>query len=374
MAPTFELVVCITSSALFDCTESGEIWNRDGPEAYEEYHRANLMVPLEPGVGFPLVRSLLALNEVAKKQLVEVVLVSRKDGYSGERVRQSIYHYNLSITRMSFTGGTDVTKYLSAWKCDLFLTADENQVRTVLCDTCCETFTGIAAALVCNIVSTTLPIPSNLTPILESPYVQQSNSNTDVVELSPAVNTSTDSVSSALLASLSWPEGQVRIAFDGDGVLFSDQAECVFKTDGLEGFFEFERQHGHIALPKGPMQSFALKLQKLRQSLGDDQNWRVRTFLVTARNDVANIRVFHTLNEWGLKIDEIHFLGGLDKTPFLQSINPAIFFDDSRETIDRAKIYVPSAQVIYGINNRRNSILRRSISTETKHLEQINFK
>ncbi|CAF4221073.1 unnamed protein product, partial [Rotaria sordida] len=147
MPPTFELVVYITSLALFDCTESREIWKRDGFEAYKERQRANLMVPLQPGVGYPLVRSLLALNEVAKKQLVEVVLISRKDSDSGERVRQSIYYHKLPITRMSFTGGTDVTKYLSAWKCDLFLTADEDQVRTVLSGSSGEGFTGMAAAL-----------------------------------------------------------------------------------------------------------------------------------------------------------------------------------------------------------------------------------
>ncbi|CAF3013214.1 unnamed protein product [Rotaria sp. Silwood2] len=369
MPPTFELVVCITSSALFDCTESREIWKRDGFEAYKEHQCANLMVPLQPGVGYPLVRSLLALNEAAKKQLVEVVLISRKDSDSGERVRQSIYHDKLPITRMSFTGGTDVTKYLSAWKCDLFLTADEDQVRTVLSGTTSEAFTGIAAALVCSIVNTTPSIPSNTMLVPESSHDHQSNSNTGMMILPSEVNTSTNSDLSAPLASLSWPEGQVRIAFDGDGVLFSDQAERVFKTEGLEGFFEFERKHGHIALPKGPMQAFALKLQKLRQSLGENHKWRVRTFLVTARNDVGNIRVFHTLKEWGLEIDETHFLGGLDKTPFLQSINPAIFFDDSRENIDRAKTYVPSAQVVYGINNIDTNILIRSISIEGKNVQ-----
>ncbi|CAF4748651.1 unnamed protein product, partial [Rotaria sp. Silwood1] len=220
MPPTFELVVCITSSALFDCTESREIWKRDGFEAYKEHQRANLMVPLQPGVGYPLVRSLLALNEAAKKQLVEVVLVSRKDSDSGERVRQSIYYYKLPITRMSFTGGTDVTKYLSAWKCDLFLTADEDQVRTVLSGTSSEAFTGIAAALVCNIVNTTPTISSNGIVVPESPQIQQSDSNINITILPTEVNTSTNSDLSAPLASLSWPEGQVRIAFDGDGGLF----------------------------------------------------------------------------------------------------------------------------------------------------------
>lgn len=349
--PIFDLTVCITSSALFDSTESREIWKRDGFEAYKEYQCANLTVPMRPGVGYPLVRSLLTLNEVSKKQLVEVVLVSRKDSDSGERVRQSIYHYKLPITRMSFTGGTDVTKYLSAWKCDLFLTADEDQVRTVLSSNSADAFTGIAAALVCNIVDTTTLFPHDETPLSTSPHPRQSISIVDGKLLTPGITSSTNPFLSPSLASFSWPEGQVRIAFDGDGVLFSDQAEQIFKTKGLEGFFEFEREHGQIALPKGPMHAFALKLQKVRESLGENHKWRIRTFLVTARNDVGNIRVFHTLKEWGLEIDETHFLGGLDKTPFLQSINPAIFFDDSRENIDRAKVYVPSAQVVYGINN-----------------------
>ncbi|CAF2766583.1 unnamed protein product [Rotaria sp. Silwood2] len=369
MPPTFELVVCITAAALFDCTEILEILNRDGLEACKEHQRANLMVPLQTGAGYPLVRSLLALNEATEKQLVEVVLVSRTDSDSGERIRQSIHHYELPITRMSFTGGTDVTKYLLAWKCDLFLTADEDQVRTVLSGTSSKAFTGIAAALVCNIVRTTPNVSSNSISIPESAHCQKSDSKLDMTELPSEVNTSTESVPSTPLPYLSWPEGQVRIAFDGDGVLFSDQAERAFKIGGLEGFFEFERKHGHIALPKGPLQAFAVKLHKLRQSLGEDHKWRIRTFLVTARNDLGNIRVFHTLKEWGIEIDETHFLGGIDKTPFLQAINPAIFFDDSRTNIDRAKIYVPSAQVIYGINNTRHSKQTRSISIERKDVQ-----
>ena len=317
MAPTFELVVCITSTALFDCNESHEIWQREGLEAYKAHQRDHVAVPLPPGVAFPLVRSLLQLNVVAGRNLVEVVLVSRNDSEAGERVRQSINHHKLRITRMSFTGGTDVTQYLPAWQCDLFLSTDETQVRKVLSGS--DMFDGIAAALVCNIGSETVPLDSRTlvqaTPPLVSP----------------------------------WPDGQVRIAFDGDGVLFSDEADRVAKEHGLEAFYQFEQDRGQTALPKGPMKAFALKLQKIRQVLGEEEQWRVRTFLVTARNDVANLRVFHTLKEWALKIDETHFLGGLDKTPFLRSIDPAIYFDDSRENIDRARLYVPSAYVVYGI-------------------------
>lgn len=149
-----------------------------------------------------------------------------------------------------------------------------------------------------------------------------------------------------------WPKGQVRIAFDGDGVLFSDEAERVAREHGLEAFYEFEKEHGQMALPKGPLKSFALKLQKVREALAEEHRWRIRTFLVTARNDVANLRVFHTLKEWALDIDETHFVGGLDKTPFLRAIDPDIYFDDSTENIDRAQLHVPSARVVYGINSR----------------------
>lgn len=145
-----ELVVCITSTALFDCNESHEIWKRDGLDAYKAHQSERIRDSLHPGVGFHLVKSLLKLNEVAGKNLVEVVLVSRNDSASGERVRNSIKKHQLPITRMSFTCGVDVTYFLSAWNCDLFLSTDDEQVCKVL--NSFNTFQGIAAALVCDIV------------------------------------------------------------------------------------------------------------------------------------------------------------------------------------------------------------------------------
>ncbi|CAF1127308.1 unnamed protein product [Didymodactylos carnosus] len=152
-----------------------------------------------------------------------------------------------------------------------------------------------------------------------------------------------------------WPKDQVRIVFDGDGVLFSDEAECIYREKGLEVFQQFEQEKKHIALPEGPLHAFAFKLQKVREALGKENAWRVRTFLVTARNGVANERAFKTLQNWGLEIDETHFLGGLDKTPFLIAIDPAIFFDDSSDHINRAKQYVPAAHIVYGIQNVKPS-------------------
>lgn len=160
MQPSFELVVCIGSTALFDCNESHEIWARDGVEAYKKYQREHIDVHLKPGVGFPLVHSLLELNKVVDKPLVDVVLVSRSDTESAKRIMQALNHYKLSITRMSFTSSTDVTRYLSAWKCDLFLSTDEQHVSAVFSGTTPGLFDGIAAALVCNI-SEPVPVQPN---------------------------------------------------------------------------------------------------------------------------------------------------------------------------------------------------------------------
>jgi len=313
MPITFDLVVCITSTALFDCSESHKIWQTEGLDAYKAHQRERIDAPLQPGVGFRLVHSLMQLNQCSpNRQLVDVVLMSRNDSGSGERIRNSLKHHKLGITRMSFTSGSDVTNYLVAFGCDLFLTTEPEQVHKILSTQTCDSFKGIAAGLVCNI----------------------SIENT---------------------ISSSWPRDQVRIVFDGDGVLFSDEAERVFRSHGLEAFRQFEQEKEHIALPEGPIHALALKLQKLRQGLGQDNSWRIRTFLVTARDSTTNERAFKTLKKWGLEIDETHFLGGLDKTPFLISIDPAIFFDDSGEHITRAQRFVPAAHILYGVLNTQSS-------------------
>jgi 5'-nucleotidase len=147
---------------------------------------------------------------------------------------------------------------------------------------------------------------------------------------------------------VSWPKDQVRIVFDADGVLFS-------KT-GVPSCQQFDQERGHIPLSKGPMQTFALKLQKVRRALGSENGWRVRTFLVIARKDENTQRVFSTLRDWGLDIDEIHILGGLDKAPFLRAIDPAIFFHNSNEHIERVEQHIPAAHVPCDARNNRVTI------------------
>ena len=154
MSISFDLVVCITSTALFDCSESHNIWKNEGLEAYKAHQRERVDVPLPPGVGFRLVQALMKLNQCSpKKQLVDVILMSRNDSESGERLRYSLKYYQLGITRMSFTSGTDVTIYLPGYRCDLFLTTETEQVAKVLSSASLATFKGIAAGLVCNIAA-----------------------------------------------------------------------------------------------------------------------------------------------------------------------------------------------------------------------------
>jgi 5'-nucleotidase len=161
MSDSTKLTICITSTALFDCSESHNLWKREGLDNYKSHQLDHVREPLKPGIGFRLVQSLLDLNHSTNKELVDVILVSRNDSESGKRVRNSISHYNLGITRMSFTNGTDVTVYLQAWKCDLFLTTEEKQVRKVLSVNAPTMFKGIAAGLVCNIVTDTTDCQSN---------------------------------------------------------------------------------------------------------------------------------------------------------------------------------------------------------------------
>ena len=336
-----DLVVCITSTALFDCSESHRIWgsgSADELEAYKKHQRERVNEPYAPGVGFTLVQNLLYINTVTPKPLVEVVIVSRNDTESGERVLTSIRHHRLSITRHAFTGGTPVVRYLDNFQCSLFLSTEPDDVRNALA-TKTATYDGIAAALVTSIVN------------FDHSTVSRRSSSI-VYITAPSSTIPTDStISSSLSVPYRWPEGQVRIAFDGDGVLFSDEAEQVYQQQGLDAYQRLERVRERIALPAGPMHRFAMKLQSIKTQLPVEHRHLIRTFLVTARNHEATHRAVQTLKEWGLAVDESFFLGGADKTPVLRTINPAIFFDDSKEHIDRAQAYVPTGHVTAGVLN-----------------------
>ena len=307
-----KLVVCISSTALFNCTESHEIWKKQGLDAYKHYQRDQINVPLRFGVGYRLIESLLKLNKIVNKPLIDVVLVSRNDAATGQRIMNSIEQCNLDITCMSFTSGTDVTNYLSAWKCDLFLSTEEEQVKKVLASATSDRSDGIAAGLVYD------PTP-------------------EAIPTQPDLNNSPISYISSSSSSSSWPQDQVRIVFDGDGVLFSN-TQTTNSSDS-------DSEDKHEPFPRGPLQVFAMKLQKVRQALGQTDDWRLRTFLTLSRNNRNTKRLLNTLKQWGLEIDEVHILDGRNMTPFLHAIDPAIIFNNSMEYIQQARTLVPAAHV-----------------------------
>ena len=109
--------------------------------------------------------------------------------------------------------------------------------------------------------------------------------------------------------------GQLRIAFDGDAVIFSDEAERVYKTQGLEAFSLQRARGGARPLRAGPFKAVLEAIHKIQSAYPADEN-PMRTALVTARSAPAHKRVILTLRAWGIRIDESMFLGGREKASF----------------------------------------------------------
>jgi 5'-nucleotidase len=290
------LVVAISSRALFDLDESHRIYEEQGTEAYCKYQIDNEDVPLAPGGAFNLVRKLLALNNNPKTPRVEIILLSRNSADTGLRVFNSIQHHKLSITRAVFTSGSSPYRYVAPFSASLFLSTSPEDVAMAL-------DAGIAAATI---------LPSNV----------GNNSNTD----------------------------ELRIAFDGDAVLFSDESERIFKERGLEAFTENEQQTAKDPLSGGPFKDFLMALNKIQTQYDEDES-PIRTALVTARSAPAHERVIRTLRAWGIRIDEAIFLGGMEKGPFLKSFGADIFFDDQEQHCQSALEHVATGHVPHGIAN-----------------------
>jgi 5'-nucleotidase len=292
-----KLVVAITARALFDLESTHAVFEGEGLEAYAQHQRARENDILEPGIAFPLVRKLLALNEGAPADAprVEVVLLSRNSSDTGLRIFNSIEHHGLAIARAVFTSGEPTTPYIQPFGAQLFLSANPASVRRALAD-------GVAAA-------TILPAKA---------AAQVHN--------------------------------QLRIAFDGDAVIFGDESERVSQLDGLAAFHAHETERAHEALSGGPFRGFLAALHRL-QSAFPAENSPIRTALVTARSAPAHKRVILTLREWGVRLDEALFLGGRDKGPFLATFGADIFFDDSRDNISNASRHVAAGHVPHGISN-----------------------
>ena len=291
-----QLVVAISSRALFDFEEENHVFEQGDDRAYMDLQLQRLEAPAKPGVAFSLVRKLLAFN-TAEAQRVEVVILSRNDPVSGMRVFRSAQHYGLPIQRGSFTRGQSPWRYLRPLNANLFLSANLADVRAAL-------DAGVPAAQV---------------------YPHSAR------------------------ASEAHPH-EVRIAFDGDAVLFSDEAERVYKKDGLDAFTASEVDAAHQPLTGGPFKNFLAALHRIQAEYPPDHSV-IRTALVTARSAPAHERVVRTLRAWNIRIDEALFLGGLDKGPFLKAFGADIFFDDQSSHVESARQHVTAGHVPYGVAN-----------------------
>ena len=287
------LVIGISSRALFDLEKENAVFEEGGVEDYRAYQRAHEGTVLERGTAFYIIEALLKINELADdKRLVEVVVMSKNTPDTGVRVFSSIEHYGLDITRAAFAGGQALHNYLDAFCVDLFLSKSESDVQGAIDH-------GVAAAMLYE-------PPSGYDPA----------------------------------------EVQIRIAFDGDAVLFSAESEKIFKEQGLEAFVAHEKKNKDNPLPEGPFAKLLRVLSYLQQTLPKKDN-PFRLALVTARSSPAHTRVLNTLRDWGVHLDEAFFLGGVKKDDILKAFRAHIFFDDQDVHVDLASKVVPSGRVPY---------------------------
>ena len=286
-----KLVVAITSRALFDLDEAHRIFERQGLEAYREHQLQYEDVPLKPGTGYPLVRALLAINERLPQPIIEVVLLTRNDAESGLRIINSIEALMLPIVRMAFTDGSDPYPYLKSFSCDLFLSAHRADVHVAL-------EAGFAAALV-------YPPPNDL--------------EDDIT--------------------------QVRMAFDGDAVLFGAESDRIFQEHGIDAFHRHETELEDTPMDPGPFAGLLRAISTIQHQFPEGQ-CPVRTALVTARGAPAHKRLINTLRSWGVTINESFFMGGVNKAKVLQAFKPHIYFDDQPLHLDDAAKSLPAAHVV----------------------------
>lgn len=292
-----QLVVALSARALFDFEEENRIFEAESDAAYMQLQLDRLDIPAKPGVAFPLVKKLLRLNTATERR-VEVIIVSRNDPVSGLRVFKSAESLDLDLTRGVFTRGRSAYRYLNPLGAHLFLSAHEEDVRNAL-------LAGYPAARV---------------------FAQS------IVEADQHPD-------------------EIRIAFDGDAVLFSDEAERVFQREGLQGFTEHERNKALQPLPPGPFKPLLDALHKLQTASADSMPIKIRTALVTARSAPAHERAIRTLMGWNIAVDEAMFLGGLDKGAFLKEFEPDFFFDDQTRHCHSATQAGPVGHVVSGIAN-----------------------
>jgi len=290
-----KLVIAVSSRALFDLETENKIFEDNGLEEYYKYQLENENKPLQKGTGYRLIENLLKINQYFEedKKQVEVIILSKNNAGSSLRITNAINTHKLDIVRSGWTSGNDISTYLKAFKVDLFLSADSGDVINAIQN-------GTAAAKI---------LPSD------------------------------DAVNDSL-------GNQVRIAFDGDAVLFSEESELVYKKDGLHAFIEHEKKNKNNPMKKGPFAKLLLTLATLQDKFKNKKDLPIRTALVTARSAPTHERVIKTLNIWGVRIDEAFFLGGSEKYEILEAFGADIFFDDQDIHLELSKSVVPSAKVI----------------------------
>lgn len=299
-----KLVIAVASSALFDLSESHDVFVKNGPKAYKEFQEANLNKVLNKGVAFPFIRRFLNINKRFPKQMpVEVVLLSRNSAITGKRVFRSIAHYELDISRAAFMEGNSPYEYIPAFNASLFLSANEEDVKRAI-------KSGYPAGTV---------LPSK---------VMDDES-----------------------------DEELRIAFDFDGVITDDESETIFKEGGLPEFHNYEVANTHIPHKPGPLAdlfkklAFMQKLEDREQENDRDYKRIIRTSIVTARNAPAHERVITTLEDWGVSANEVFFLGGLKKERILSKLKPHMFFDDQRSHLESEAGDIPMVHIPFGIAN-----------------------
>jgi 5'-nucleotidase len=297
MSANNKLVIAISSRALFDLDESDSVYRTEGLKSYAAYQIARENDPLAQGDAFSLVKKLLHINDLIEDpERVEVILLSRNTADTGLRVFNSIQHHDLNISRAAFTGGMSPFRYMQPFGCHLFLSTNNEDVREALDK-------GMAAATILH-----------------------ANSKANNRE-------------------------KLHFAFDGDAVLFSDEAERVYKTAGLEAFSQSEQDSAETPLMGGPFKEFLAALHQLQTEFSTDES-PIRTALVTARSAPAHERVIKTLRAWQIRLDESLFLGGMNKSEFLKAYGADVFFDDQTDHCEAASEHVATGHVPHGIANQ----------------------
>ena len=294
-------MVGISSSALFQTQKEHDIWKNQGVPAFVEYQIKHEEDCLLPGTAFPLIQALLRLNTLSTKPVIEVVVVSQNNPAAALRTLNSAEFHNVPVSRAAFLSGSSVSAYLAPMRVALFLSKNPTEVRNAL-------KLGVPAGLVAD--------PPN--PVAVHPT-------------------------------------QLRIAFDGDAVLFSDDAEKVYRKLGNpQAYYAYEEQEAKAGnmLPAGPFAPFLRWIAKIQNDptiRNKDKTIPIRTALVTARNRQATNRVILTLRDWGIEINEMFFMGQEPKNQVLHAFQPHIFFDDQAKHVEQAAGFVPAARVLMGI-------------------------